>query len=85
MDRHFLPDSFGLALSPRLLCNAVRVDDCKIMNSKQAPLWVVLRHDEDVGIPGGDEGNKLLAIFKVGWCAVVCCRLVWCGVATTRM
>eukprot|EP00750_Incisomonas_marina_P031094 INCI7705.8.p1 GENE.INCI7705.8~~INCI7705.8.p1 ORF type:complete len:785 (-),score=146.41 INCI7705.8:448-2802(-) len=60
---YLLPESFGLALSPRFLCKGVRLDKCKIMNSKQAPLWLCLLHAEDVGMP---EDARLYVIFKVG-------------------
>ena len=53
------PLSFELALSPRLLCRGVIVEECKVMDSKQVPLWAVCENADT-------DGEKIPIIFKVG-------------------
>lgn len=46
-------------LDPRYRCKRVRVDKCKVMDSKMRPLWVVFENDD----PYGDD---IYVIFKNG-------------------
>jgi hypothetical protein len=77
---HWLPPTFGLALSPRFLCTSVVTEKCQVMNSKQAPLWLCLQHTET---HGPSNSRNLLVIFKVGPSRsrnddqVAACRISW--------
>lgn len=46
-------------LDPRYRCKGVRVDKCKVMDSKMKPLWIVFENDD----PYGDD---IYVIFKNG-------------------
>ena len=39
--RHVLPKVFQLPLGAKYKCSDIIVDECRIMSSKQAPLWLV--------------------------------------------
>jgi hypothetical protein len=55
---HF-PVSFELCLSSRLACRRIVVEECKVMDSKMAPLWVSFENLDP-------DGEKILVIFKAG-------------------
>lgn len=54
-----LPKYFKLPLSPRMECNGIIVDKCKVMSSKKLPLWLVFQNADQTG---GD----IYVIFKAG-------------------
>eukprot|EP01062_Namystynia_karyoxenos_P028709 TRINITY_DN21706_c0_g1_i1.p1 TRINITY_DN21706_c0_g1~~TRINITY_DN21706_c0_g1_i1.p1 ORF type:complete len:1228 (+),score=464.43 TRINITY_DN21706_c0_g1_i1:95-3685(+) len=54
-----LPQKFTIPLDPRLECSGVKVDKCKVMDSKKLPLWLVFQNADPLGKP-------ILVIFKAG-------------------
>ena len=44
-----LPPTYCLALNPRLVCGAPKVEKCKYMDSKKLPLWLVLENADPAG------------------------------------
>eukprot|EP00948_MAST-09A_sp_MAST-9A-sp1_P002681 g2681.t1 len=59
ISRKTLPSQFVCSLNPQFTCQGIRVEKCKVMDSKQAPLWVVL-------INADSHGEDLPIIFKDG-------------------
>ena len=54
-----LKEPFELALSMRYRCRDIEVEECKVMDSKKAPLWIVARNAEAAAPP-------IVLIFKAG-------------------
>ena len=55
---HPLPPSLALSLF-KMLCSGIINEECKVMDSKQAPVWVVMKSD-DTNAP------NFIGMFKVG-------------------
>ena len=54
-----LPKEFQLPLNPHLKVKGIEVEECKVMESKKKPLWLVM-HDSDVAKP------NVVLMLKVG-------------------
>ena len=50
---------FQLPLTPKMLCHSIKVEKCKIMDSKKKPLWLVLNNADD-------DGDPIVVMFKTG-------------------
>eukprot|EP01061_Rhynchopus_euleeides_P011053 TRINITY_DN20639_c0_g1_i1.p1 TRINITY_DN20639_c0_g1~~TRINITY_DN20639_c0_g1_i1.p1 ORF type:complete len:1020 (+),score=371.91 TRINITY_DN20639_c0_g1_i1:7-3066(+) len=50
---------FTLPLDPRMECSGVRVERCKVMDSKKLPLWLVFKNADP-------RGENIYVIFKAG-------------------
>lgn len=54
-----LPRRFTLALNPAMECSGIDISQCKVMNSKKSPLWLVFCNSQK----GGDP---FCVLFKIG-------------------
>jgi len=54
-----LPDSFQMALNPKLEAKSLIIEKCKYMDSKKLPLWLVFENNDPIGKP-------IYIIFKSG-------------------
>ena len=54
-----LPQNLSFSLDSRMKVKGFIAEECKTMDSKKVPLWIV-------GENAQDTGDKILVIFKVG-------------------
>ena len=66
-----LPATFQLPLSPDVICDGIRVEECRVMDSKKKPLWLVFdaidwkaMHENYDGAPL--QHFKFPVLFKAG-------------------
>ena len=53
------PKRFGTCLTSLHMCSGINIDRCKVMDSKQAPLWIEF-------INADPHGTNIKVMFKVG-------------------
>ena len=66
-----LPATFQLPLSPDVICDGIRIEECRVMDSKKKPLWLVFDAIEWRDVHNNDEGEplrhfKFPVLFKAG-------------------
>jgi phosphatidylinositol-4,5-bisphosphate 3-kinase len=54
-----LPSTFCVCLTPRVLCKGIKIQKCKVMDSKKLPLWIVFENVDR-------DGKDFYTIFKSG-------------------
>tara|TARA_B100000780_G_scaffold259576_1_gene210724 strand:- start:1001 stop:1393 length:393 start_codon:yes stop_codon:yes gene_type:complete len=54
-----LPSNSQLALDPRLRVGNLKIEKCKVMNSKKKPLWLAFDNVDPMG-------EKIMVMFKSG-------------------
>ena len=54
-----LPSNAQLALDPRLRVGNLKIEKCKVMNSKKKPLWLAFDNVDPMG-------EKIMVMFKSG-------------------
>ena len=59
LQKHLSNAKFTLPLDPRMECCGLRVEKCKVMDSKKLPLWLVFRNSDPLGEP-------VYVMFKAG-------------------
>ena len=69
-----MPEAFGMPSDPRLLFGGLNVEECKVMDSKKAPLFLSLR-SVDLGSPAvpllfksGDDLRQDALVLQVTGC-----------------
>ena len=71
-----LPATFQLPLSPDVICDGIRIEECRVMDSKKKPLWLVFdaiewkeMYDDSGEKSGGSRSPghfKFPVLFKAG-------------------
>ena len=68
-----LPATFQLPLSPDVICDGIRIEECRVMDSKKKPLWLVFdaiewqeMHNNDAAGNRAPGHFKFPVLFKAG-------------------
>ena len=68
-----LPATFQLPLSPDVICDGIRIEECRVMDSKKKPLWLVFdaiewkeMHNNDAAGNHAPGHFKFPVLFKAG-------------------